>query len=203
MARLDSVVRCGWATTPASIAYHDEEWGRPLHDERRLFELLVLEGAQAGLSWETILNKRAHYREAFDDFEIERVAAYGARKVAALMRDPGIVRNRAKIVSAIGNARAALALRDQGSSLDTLLWAFVDDRPIVNRPRRPAEIPASTPLAATVSADLRRRGFSFVGPTIVYALMQATGMVDDHLRSCFRCRPLPRRRKRTAGELRA
>jgi DNA-3-methyladenine glycosylase I len=183
----DDRVRCAWARTEASIAYHDREWGRPLHDERALFELLVLEGAQAGLSWETVLAKRAHYRDAFENFEVERVARFGEKEIARLMADPGIVRNRLKIGAAIDNARAVLALRDEtGAGLDAYFWRFVDGKPIVNRPETLAELAVSTPLSETISRDLRKRGFRFVGPTIVYAFMQATGMIDDHLATCFR-----------------
>ena len=167
-------------------SYHDEEWGVPLHDERALFEFLVLEGAQAGLSWITILRKRENYRRAFDGFDVGQIARYGARDVARLMRDAGIVRNRLKIESAIANARAALALHEQGGSLDGLLWQFVDGRPRVNRWRTLAEVPAETPASAAMSKELKRRGFRFVGPTICYSHMQATGMVNDHLVSCPR-----------------
>jgi DNA-3-methyladenine glycosylase I len=158
-----------------------------LHDERALFELLILEGAQAGLSWETVLAKRANYRDAFENFEVERVALFGEREIARLMADPGIVRNRLKIGAAIDNARAVLALREEtGAGLDAYFWRYVDGKPIVNRPETLAELAASTPLSETISRDLRKRGFRFVGPTIVYAFMQATGMVDDHLATCFR-----------------
>jgi len=178
--------RCGWARSAAAIAYHDREWGRPVRDDRTLFEFLILEGAQAGLSWETILAKRERYRVVFANFEIARVARFGKRDVERLMRDAGIVRNRLKIESAIDNARAALAIASEAGSLGAFLWNYVGDEPIVNRPATPAEVPASTPLAATISKDLRARGFRFVGPTIVYAFMQAVGMVDDHLATCFR-----------------
>ena len=167
-------------------AYHDAEWGVPVHDDRTLFEFLILEGAQAGLSWETILRKRAAYRAAFDGFDIERVARYGARKQAALLADAGIVRNRAKIAAAIGNAKAALAIRNEYGSLDAFLWAAVGGRPQQNARRRPADVPAKTALSDRISEELRRRGFTFVGSTIVYSFMQATGMVNDHLTACFR-----------------
>ncbi len=176
--------RCPWARTPASVAYHDREWGIPLHDDRRLFELLVLEGAQAGLSWETILTKREAYRIAFAGFDIARVAAFDEADKARLMGDAGIVRNRAKIASAIGNARAVLAVRETCGTFDAYVWSFVGGVPIDNEPQTVAEIPASTPLAAAFSRDLRGRAFSFVGPTIVYAFMQAAGLVNDHLASC-------------------
>jgi DNA-3-methyladenine glycosylase I len=178
--------RCGWARTDAAIAYHDREWGTPVHDDRTLFEFLVLEGAQAGLSWETILRKRERYREVFDGFELERVAAYGARKRAALLRDAGIVRNRAKIEAAVGNARAVLAIASEFGSFDRYLWGMTGGAPIVNAPRQPDEIPATTPLAEALSRDLRARGCRFVGPTIVYAFMQAVGLVNDHVVTCFR-----------------
>ncbi len=179
--------RCPWARTPASIAYHDAEWGVPVHDDRTLFEFVTLEGAQAGLSWETILAKRARYREVFAGFDIERVAALGERDVERLMLDAGIVRNRAKIRSTIGNARALLALRrDAATTFAAFLWAYVAGTPIVNRPRSPEAVPATTPLAKKLSRDLRARGFTFVGPTIVYAFMQAVGLVDDHLADCYR-----------------
>ncbi len=187
----DATPRCAWARTPASIAYHDREWGTPSHDDRVLFEFLILEGAQAGLSWETILAKRANYRAAFADFAVERVAAFDARDVERLMSDAGIVRNRLKIDAAIENARAVLALRAQtGGTLAAYFWHFVRGEPIVSRPARIADVPPSTPLSVAISKDLRRRGFRFVGPTIVYAFMQAIGMVDDHLASCFRAERL-------------
>jgi DNA-3-methyladenine glycosylase I len=183
----DGKPRCAWARTPASIAYHDREWGTPSHDDRVLFEFLILEGAQAGLSWETILAKRDNYRAAFADFDVERVAAFDARDVARLLSDAGIVRNRLKVGAAIENARAILSLRaETGATLAAYFWAFVNGEPIVNRPASPADVPASTPLSAAISKDLRRRGFRFVGPTIVYAFMQAVGIVDDHLTTCFR-----------------
>jgi DNA-3-methyladenine glycosylase I len=179
-------VRCAWATTPLGIAYHDEEWGVPVHDERRLFEMLVLEGAQAGLSWETILRKRARYREVFDGFDPELVARYGAAKVRKLLADPGIVRNRAKVEAAIANARAFLDVRDELGSFDAWLWGAVGSRPRRNRWRTLAQIPAQTPESEALSRELRGRGFRFVGPTICYAFMQAVGMVNDHTTRCFR-----------------
>ncbi len=183
----DAKPRCAWARTPASIAYHDREWGTPSHDDRVLFEFLILEGAQAGLSWETILAKRENYRAAFADFDVERVAAFDARDVARLMNDVGIVRNRLKVSSAIENARAVLALRaETGATLASYFWSFIDGKPIVNRRAATGELPASTPLSTAISKDLRNRGFRFVGPTIVYSFMQAIGMVDDHIVSCFR-----------------
>ena len=186
MTRTEPPVRCGWAKTDLSIAYHDAEWGVPVHDDRTLFELLVLEGAQAGLSWETILRKRAAYRVAFDGFEIAAVSGYDDRKTQALLADSGIVRNRLKIAAAIGNARAALAVQRECDSLDAYLWSFVGGRPRTNDWPRLKDVPARTPEAEAMSKDLVRRGFRFVGPTICYAFMQAVGMVNDHLVSCFR-----------------
>jgi DNA-3-methyladenine glycosylase I len=184
--RQGAAKRCGWAKTDLSIAYHDAEWGVPVHDDRALFEFLVLEGAQAGLSWETILRKRAAYRAAFDRFEIATVSGYGDRKTQALLADSGIVRNRLKIAAAIGNARAALAVQRECGSLDAYLWSFVGGRPRTNDWRTLEDVPARTPEAEAMSKDLIRRGFRFVGPTICYAFMQAVGMVNDHLVSCFR-----------------
>jgi DNA-3-methyladenine glycosylase I len=168
------------------IAYHDREWGVPLHDDRRLFEFLILEGAQAGLSWATILKKRDSYRRAFSRFNPGLVARYDSRKTAALLRNPGIVRNRLKIQAAILNARAFLQVQKEFGSFDRYLWEFVGGRPRVNRWRRLDQIPARTPEAEALSRDLRRRGFRFVGPTICYAFMQAVGLVNDHLVQCFR-----------------
>jgi len=186
------VTRCPWARTPLSIPYHDEEWGVPVHDDRTLFEFLVLEGAQAGLSWETILAKRDRYRVAFKNFEIARVAKFGEREVERLMGDAGIVRNRAKILSAIDNARAVRAIREEHGSFDAFLWRYVEGKPLVNAPRTMEGVPASTPLAERLSRDLRARGFRFVGPTIAYAFMQAVGLVNDHVVGCFRQRELSR-----------
>lgn len=183
--------RCPWCgDDPLYVAYHDREWGVPCHDERGLFEFLVLEGAQAGLSWITVLRKRENYRRAFDDFDPERIARYGAKDFARLMNDAGIVRNRLKIEATIANARATLALYEGGESLDELFWGFVDGRPVVNRWRSLAEVPAQTPASAALSKELKRRGFRFVGPTVCYAHMQATGMVNDHLADCFRHREI-------------
>jgi DNA-3-methyladenine glycosylase I len=178
--------RCEWAGTPLSIEYHDQEWGVPLHDDQRLFEFLILEGAQAGLSWETILKKRDNYRMAFDGFDPQVVAAYNNEKVAALLADPGIVRNRLKIASAIRNAQAYLQVQAEFGSFDTYLWRFVDGKPVVNAWQSMRELPASTPLSDTLSKDLKQRGFNFVGSTICYAFMQAVGLVNDHVVSCFR-----------------
>lgn len=182
-----SPVRCPWpGDDPLYIRYHDEEWGVPLHDDRRLFEALVLDGAQAGLSWLTILRKRDNYRRAFDDFDPGRVARYGPRKIEALMADAGIVRNRRKIEAAVANARACLAVQAAFGSLDAYLWGFVEGRTVHNAWRAMAEVPAETAASRAMSRDLKQRGFAFVGPTICYALMQAVGMVNDHLVSCFR-----------------
>lgn len=179
--------RCPWAgSDPLYIAYHDREWGVPVHDDRALFEFLILEGAQAGLSWITILRKREAYRAAFDGFDPALVAAYDDAKVAALLADPGIVRNRLKIAAAVRNARAFLAVQAEFGSFDAYLWRFVDGRPRRNAWRTPAEVPAETAESRALSRDLRRRGFAFTGPTICYALMQAVGMVNDHLVDCFR-----------------
>ncbi len=167
-------------------AYHDDEWGVPVHDDVRLFELVVLEGAQAGLSWSTILNKRDRYRQVFAGFEPARVAEFDAATIDRLLVDPGIVRNRAKVEATVANARVTLAVQAGEGSLDALLWSFVDGRPTPNRWVTAAEVPVSTPASEAMSRELRRRGFRFVGPTICYALMQATGMVDDHLSDCFR-----------------
>lgn len=181
------VQRCPWCgDDPLYVAYHDTEWGAPCHDERRLFEFLILEGMQAGLSWLTILRKRENFRRAFDGFDAEKIARYDERDLVRLLADPGIVRNRLKILATIGNARATLALYEAGGSLDELLWRFVEGRPIVNHWRSLAEVPVFTPAAEALSKELQRRGFAFVGPTIVYALMQATGMVNDHLVTCPR-----------------
>ena len=179
--------RCPWCgTVPLYVAYHDLEWGVPVHDDSRLFEFLILEGAQAGLSWLTILNKRENYRKAFDGFDAGKVARYADRDVARLLADPGIVRNRLKIEAAIRNARSVLAIRDAHGSLARFLWDFVDGRPVQNRWRTLQEIPASTPQSERMSKELRRLGCNFVGSTICYAFMQATGMVNDHLVDCFR-----------------
>ena len=189
--------RCSWAgTDPLYIAYHDHEWGVPLHDERKLFEMLILDGAQAGLSWITILRKRDNYRAAFDSFDPHKMARYGERKVQALLNDPGIVRNRLKIAAAIQNAKMLLKLQEQEGSLAEYLWRYVDGKPIVNAWRSVKEIPPRTPLSDTLSKDLTRRGFKFVGPTICYAFMQAMGMVNDHTVDCFRYRELAGKRRR-------
>jgi DNA-3-methyladenine glycosylase I len=182
-------VRCPWAgDDPLYHAYHDEEWGLPLHDDRALFELLNLEGAQAGLSWITILRKRPAYRRAFAGFDPRKVARFDRRRIASLLRDPGIVRNRLKVEGTVSNARAFLEVVAEQGSFDRYLWGFVGGKPIRNRWRALAELPAETAESRALSKDLRRRGFTFVGPTICYAFMQATGMVNDHLVTCYRYR---------------
>ncbi len=178
--------RCAWATGELARRYHDEEWGVPVHEDRTLFEFLILEGAQAGLSWDTILKKREHYRAVFDNFDAAAIARYEALKVEQLLADPGIVRNRRKVAAAIQNARAFLAVRDEYGSFDIYIWQFVGGRSRANAWRTLAEVPARTPESDAMSKDLRRRGFAFVGPTICYAFMQATGMVNDHTVDCFR-----------------
>jgi len=179
-------MRCAWAKTELSLAYHDEEWGVPLHDDQRLFEFLILEGAQAGLSWETILQKRANYRLAFEQFDPVKVAAYDQAQVAELLANPGIIRNRLKINAAIQNAQAFLKVQGEFGRFDTYLWQFVNGQPLVNAWQTLRDIPAKTPTSDALSKDLIKRGFKFVGPTICYALMQATGMVNDHTIDCFR-----------------
>ncbi len=179
-------VRCPWPKTPLDIEYHDSEWGVPLHDDRALFELLILEGAQAGLSWSTILAKRENYRRAFDHFDAQKISRYDARKIASLMADPGIVRNRLKIAATVQNAKAFLAVQDDLGSFDRYLWGFVGGRPIVNHRRDLKGAPTSTAESDAMSRDLKKRGFKFVGTTICHAFMQASGMVNDHLVSCPR-----------------
>jgi DNA-3-methyladenine glycosylase I len=183
--------RCAWCgTDPLYVRYHDHEWGVPLHDERRLFELLILEGAQAGLNWLTILRKREGYRAAFDHFDPERIARYDAAQIARLLADPGIVRNRLKIQAAIRNAQGYLTIQEQHGGFDAFLWRYVDGRPRQNAWSMLAEVPARSPEAEAMSRDWQRLGFAFVGPTICYAFMQAVGMVNDHLVTCFRHREL-------------
>ncbi|HLZ39592.1 MAG TPA: DNA-3-methyladenine glycosylase I [Candidatus Sulfotelmatobacter sp.] len=184
------LTRCAWASGEQSIRYHDEVWGVPVHDDRRLFEFLILEGAQAGLSWSTILNKRDNYRRAFDSFDPTRVAKYDKRKIKQLLADPGIVRNRLKIASAIENAKAFLRVQDEFGSFDRYIWQFVGGKPRVNRWNSLRQLPARTPESDAMSKDLKRRGFKFVGSTICYAFMQAVGMVNDHATDCFRYRQL-------------
>jgi DNA-3-methyladenine glycosylase I len=180
--------RCDWVPldNPLYVKYHDEEWGVPVHDDRLLFEFLILEGAQAGLSWLTILKKRDNYRKAFDFFDPQKVARYDEKKVAELLQNKGIIRNRLKINAAVTNARAFLDVRQEFGSFNSYIWNFMDGKPLVNRWKSLKEIPASTPLSDTISKDLKKRGFKFVGSTIIYAHMQATGMVNDHTVDCFR-----------------
>lgn len=185
-----SPARCSWATNTLLTQYHDEEWGVPLHDDRRLFEFLILEGAQAGLSWNTILQKRDAFRTAFDHFDPAAIARYDARKVRTLLRNPGIIRNRLKIQAAISNAQAFLLVQKEAGSFAQYIWAFVDGRPISNRWTSPRDVPCNTPVSDAISRDLKRRGFTFVGSTICYAFMQAIGMVNDHTTDCFRYREL-------------
>ena len=178
--------RCTWPSNDLSIRYHDEEWGTPLHDDQRLFEFLILEGAQAGLSWDTILRKRDNYRKAFDNFDVKKVARYTDKKIEKLLQDEGIIRNRLKIASAISNAKAFLKVQSEFGSFDKYIWSFVDGKPVQNRIKTSSQIPAKTDLSDAISKDLKKRGFNFVGSTIMYAFMQATGMVNDHLTTCFR-----------------
>ena len=180
------VTRCGWATTEAMIGYHDVEWGVPVHEDRALFEMLILEGAQAGLSWSTILNKRAGYRAAFDDFDVHAISRYDSAKVDQLLADPGIVRHRLKVRAAIQNARTTLGIQSEYGSFDAYIWRYVGGQPINNSWRHPGEIPPHTAESDAMSVDLKKRGFKFVGPTICYAFMQAVGMVNDHTVGCFR-----------------
>ena len=183
--------RCPWAgTDPLLLRYHDQEWGVPVHDDRRLFEFLILEGAQAGLSWITILRKRVNYRRAFAGFDPSKVAAFGARELRQLLKNPGIVRNQLKLRSAIDNARAFRTIQQERGSFDDFVWQFVGGTPLRNRWRRPAQVPAKTREAEALSRELARRGFRFVGPTICYAFMQAVGMVNDHLVDCYRHREI-------------
>jgi DNA-3-methyladenine glycosylase I len=177
--------RCDWAKSDLMIEYHDREWGRPVHDDQKLFEFLLLEGAQAGLSWETILRKREAYRRAFDEFDPRKIARYDARKQARLMEDEGIVRNRLKIASAVANAKAFLAVQEEFGSFDAYVWGFVGGKPKVNRFTKMSEVPARTAESDAMSKELKGRGFNFVGSTICYAMMQALGMVNDHLTTCF------------------
>ena len=178
--------RCDWARNELAINYHDTEWGVPLHDDQRLFEFLILEGAQAGLSWDTVLQKRENYRKAFDNFDAEKIAKYDEKKCAELLQNQGIIRNRLKIASAVRNAKCYLEIVEKEGSFDKYIWSFVDGKPIVNVWENIKQVPASTMISDALSKDLKKRGFNFVGSTIMYAFMQATGMVNDHLTSCFR-----------------
>jgi DNA-3-methyladenine glycosylase I len=184
--------RCSWAKNELSIAYHDSEWGVPLHDDRGLFEFLILEGAQAGLSWDTILRKRENYREAFDNFDPAKVARYSDAKCERLLQNEGIIRNRLKIASAVGNAKAFLKVQKEFGSFDRYIWDFVGGTPIVNKTKGVSDIVAKTEVSDEISKNLRKRGFNFVGSTIMYAFMQATGMVNDHLVNCFRYKEINR-----------
>ena len=179
-------LRCGWAKNDLAIRYHDTEWGVPLHDDRKLFEFLILEGAQAGLSWDTILRKRENYRKAFDNFDAEKIASYDEKKIAELLQNEGIVRNRLKIASTVQNAKSYLKISDEFDSFDSYIWQFVNGKPIKNAWKNLSEVPAKTSVSDAMSKDLKRRGFNFVGSTIIYAFMQACGLVNDHLVSCFR-----------------
>ncbi|HBR56250.1 MAG TPA: DNA-3-methyladenine glycosylase I [Blastocatellia bacterium] len=184
--------RCGWAKNELAVHYHDTEWGVPLHNDQGLFEFLILEGAQAGLSWDTILRKRGNYRAAFDNFDPKAVARFTDSKCAELMLNEGIIRNRLKIASAVSNAGAFLKIQDEFGSFDSYIWRFVDGRPIINKWKTLSDLPAKTPVSDSISKDLKKRGFNFVGSTIMYAFMQATGMVNDHLASCFRYKEIGR-----------
>ena len=187
MPAVENKNRCWWCGDDSLYqAYHDTEWGVPVHNERDLFEFLCLEGAQAGLSWITILRKREHYRQVFDHFDVNKIVRYDEAKIAALLNDPGIVRNRLKVNGFVKNARAYLALRDQGLSLNSYLWAFVDGETVHNNWQSSGQVPANTPVSDAMSKDLKKRGFTFVGSTICYAFMQAAGLVNDHLSSCYR-----------------
>ena len=178
--------RCTWPKNELAIRYHDEEWGVPLHDEKKLFEFLILEGAQAGLSWDTILRKRENYRKAFDGFDVNKVARYTDKRIEKLLLDEGIIRNRLKIGSAVSNAKQFLKVQKEFGSFDKYIWSFVDGKPIVNKWKETRQIPATSEVSDVISKDMKNRGFKFVGSTIIYAHMQATGMVNDHLVSCFR-----------------
>jgi DNA-3-methyladenine glycosylase I len=188
-------VRCSWPNNPLSILYHDEEWGLPQHHDRVLFEFLILEGAQAGLSWDTVLQKRENYRAAFDGFNPQRIARYDRRKLESLLRNPGIIRNRLKVASAVGNAKAFLIVQKEFGSFDSYIWQFVGGNPQVNAWRSGQRVAASTPESDAMSKDLKKRGFNFVGSTICYAFMQAVGMVNDHSIQCFRYAQVNRRRR--------
>lgn len=188
----EAIVRCNWGKNELNIPYHDEEWGVPVHDEHKWFEFLILEGAQAGLSWDTILKKRARYREVFDGFDPEKVARYDKKKVRALLSDAGIIRNRLKIEATTGNARAFLKVQEEFGTFDAYVWRFVNGQPKQNARKSHKQVPATTAESDALSKDLQKRGFRFVGSTICYALMQATGMVNDHLVSCYRHKVLAR-----------
>ena len=184
------LARCAWANNDLSVRYHDEEWGVPVHDDRTFFEFLILEGAQAGLSWNTILNKRENYRNAFDGFDPVKIARYNPRKIQKLLADPGIVRNKLKVAAAVANAKAFLRVQEEFGSFDRYIWQFVGGKPRVNAPKSLKQVPARTAESDAMSKDLKKRGFKFVGSTICYAFMQATGMVNDHVVDCFRYKAL-------------
>ncbi len=183
---VETMKRCSWASNDLNIPYHDTEWGVPVHDDRMLFEFLILEGAQAGLSWDTILRKRDNYRKAFDNFEPAKVARYSDAKCAKLLQNEGIIRNRLKIASAVSNAKAFIAVQKEFGSFDKYIWGFVNEKPIVNKWKHSGQVPATSYVSDAISIEMKSRGFNFVGSTIMYAFMQATGMVNDHLVSCFR-----------------
>jgi len=193
------LIRCPWPADDLMIRYHDTEWGVPVHDDRLLFEYLILEGAQAGLSWNTVLKKRENYRAAFDNFEAEKIVRYGDRKITALMNNAGIIRNRLKIHATIQNAKSFLKVREEFGSFDQYLWRFVDGKPLINRRQTMKEVPARTEISDAMSRDLLKRGFKFVGSTICYAHMQAVGMVNDHLMTCFRHKELSPKRQAGAA----
>lgn len=180
------MIRCDWAQHENMIKYHDTEWGVPTHDDKKLFEFLILEGAQAGLSWSTILNRREGYRRAYSNFNVNKVAKYTDADIQRLLQDPGIIRNKAKILASITNAQRFIEVQKEFGSFDTYIWGFINNKPIKNTNKTMADYPAQTPLSEKISLDMKKRGFKFVGPTIIYAHMQATGMVNDHLVSCFR-----------------
>jgi DNA-3-methyladenine glycosylase I len=184
----DKLIRCSWARNDLAVRYHDREWGVPVHDDQTLFEFLLLEGAQAGLSWDTILQKRENYRAAFDGFDPDKIARYQAKKIRQLLANEGIVRNRLKVASAVQNAKAFLAVQEEFGSFDRYIWLFVDGRPRINKWRSMKQVPPRTTQSDAMSKDLRKRGFNFVGSTICYAFMQAVGMVNDHMVDCFRYR---------------
>ena len=182
--------RCDWPKNELAIAYHDKEWGVPLHNDKGLFEFLILEGAQAGLSWDTILRKRENYRKAFDGFDAKKVARYTDKRVAKLLQNDGIIRNRLKVAAAVSNAKSFLAVQKEFGSFDKYIWGFIDGKPIVNKWKTTSQVPATSAESDAISKDMKKRGFNFVGSTIIYAHMQATGMVNDHLTTCFRYREL-------------
>jgi DNA-3-methyladenine glycosylase I len=188
--------RCEWPTNELARQYHDTEWGLPVHDDAKLFEFLILEGAQAGLSWDTILRKRENYRKAFDGFDVNKVARYTEKKIEKLLRDDGIIRNRLKVAGAVTNAKAFIAVQKEFGSFDKYIWGFVSEKPIVNKWKQTGQVPATSVVSDAISIEMKSRGFKFVGSTIVYAHMQATGMVNDHLMSCFRYKELVPRKTR-------